>query len=201
MADPLAVVSVVASIIQLVDFGTRVLKRLEEYQSNARQIPESFRHIKIELPILLDALRQTKAAIDSGSMHDDTKKVLHAVEGCKTQIEDLDAIVMKVLPAPGDSRTIRSRKAFSSLRCDGKVKKITTIVRGYIQALTYHAATTSSILQKPLADQNPSCPAASSTVPFRRDPDFIDRNVLVDIKEKLREPAARVAIVGLGGVG
>ena len=68
MAEALAVVGIVANIIQLVDFGSRVLKRLEEYQSKLGEIPEAFRHIKAELPILLDALRQTKAAIDAGSI-------------------------------------------------------------------------------------------------------------------------------------
>jgi hypothetical protein len=68
MAEALAVVGIVANIIQLVDFGSRVLKRLEEYQSKLGEIPEAFRYIKAELPVLLDALRQTKAAIDAGSM-------------------------------------------------------------------------------------------------------------------------------------
>ncbi|TKA24288.1 hypothetical protein B0A54_17934 [Friedmanniomyces endolithicus] len=40
------------------------------------------------------------------------------------------------------------------------------------------------------------------TVPFPRDPDYVDRGPLIDeIHEKLGAPAARVALVGLGGVG
>jgi predicted house-cleaning noncanonical NTP pyrophosphatase (MazG superfamily) len=57
MVEALAVVGIVANIIQLVDFGSRVLKRLEEYRSELGDILEAFRHIKIELPVLLDALR------------------------------------------------------------------------------------------------------------------------------------------------
>ena len=38
-------------------------------------------------------------------------------------------------------------------------------------------------------------------VPFRRDPDFVDRAALLDeILERCSEPASRVALVGLGGV-
>jgi hypothetical protein len=38
--------------------------------------------------------------------------------------------------------------------------------------------------------------------PFCRDPDFIDRpDILAWIHEKLARPAARAALVGLGGVG
>ncbi|RYP14834.1 hypothetical protein DL766_009577 [Monosporascus sp. MC13-8B] len=76
MAEALTVVGIVANIIQLVDFGSRVLKRLEEYQSKFGDVPEAFRHIKAELPVLLDALRQTKAAIDAGSMRDESKNAL-----------------------------------------------------------------------------------------------------------------------------
>ena len=150
MAEALAVVGIVANIIQLVDFGSRVLKRLEEYQSKLGEIPEAFRHIKAELPILLDALRQTKAAIDAGSMQDETKNaLLPAVEGCGVQIKALDDVIMKALPASGDSWARRGRKALGSLRYDAKVEKIITVIRGYIQTLTYHAAASLSL--RPLA--------------------------------------------------
>ncbi|KAJ5899151.1 hypothetical protein N7495_003895 [Penicillium taxi] len=40
------------------------------------------------------------------------------------------------------------------------------------------------------------------TIPFRRDPDFVDRGTLVDqIQEKGATEGARIALVGLGGVG
>lgn len=150
MAEALAAVGIVANIIQLVDFGSRVLKRFEEYQSKLGEIPEAFRHIKAELPVLLDTLRQTKVAIDTGSIQDETKKaLLPAIEGCGVQIKSLDDVIMKVLPASGDSWIRRGRKALRSLRYDVKVEKITAVVRGYIQTLTYHAAASSSL--RPLA--------------------------------------------------
>ncbi|KAJ5494842.1 P-loop containing nucleoside triphosphate hydrolase protein [Penicillium fimorum] len=45
-------------------------------------------------------------------------------------------------------------------------------------------------------------PPPLSTVPFPRDPDFVDRGSLLDqIFEKEATPGARIALVGLGGVG
>jgi hypothetical protein len=44
-------------------------------------------------------------------------------------------------------------------------------------------------------------PSPSSTVPFRRDPDFVDRDILAEIEQKCSRPASRTALVGLGGVG
>ncbi|PGH12591.1 hypothetical protein AJ80_06649 [Polytolypa hystricis UAMH7299] len=45
-------------------------------------------------------------------------------------------------------------------------------------------------------------PSPISTVPFSRDPDFVDRGTLLDqIHEKCSRPASRIALVGFGGVG
>jgi hypothetical protein len=140
MAESLAILGIIANIIQVVDFGSRVLKRLEEYHSELGDIPEVFRHIKNELPVLLDALRQTKIAIDAGCMQDESKKaLLPAIEGCLIQIKALDDIIAKALPAPGDSWSKKGRKALGSFRYETKVEKITAVIRGYIQTMTYHA--------------------------------------------------------------
>lgn len=148
MAEALAVVGVVANMVQLIDFGSKVLLRLNEFQSNAREIPKTFQHIKAELPVLLDTLEQTKTAIETGSIRDETKKaLLPAIDGCRRQIESLDILIMKVLPLAGDSWRERSRKAISSLRQDAKVGKIRSDLQGYIQTLTYYHAAASSTLR------------------------------------------------------
>ena len=51
------------------------------------------------------------------------------------------------------------------------------------------------------AGGSPPNPSPSSTVPFSRDPDFIDRDEIADVEEKCSKPASRAALVGLGGVG
>jgi nucleoside phosphorylase len=49
---------------------------------------------------------------------------------------------------------------------------------------------------------NETSPSPSCVVPFRRDPDFVDRGTLLDqIGEKCSTPASQIALVGLGGVG
>ncbi|KAJ5633693.1 hypothetical protein N7528_001535 [Penicillium herquei] len=45
-------------------------------------------------------------------------------------------------------------------------------------------------------------PSPGSTVPFQRDPDFVNRDILLrQIDEKTSVPGCRIALVGLGGVG
>ncbi|KAM0714759.1 hypothetical protein Q7P37_009776 [Cladosporium fusiforme] len=52
------------------------------------------------------------------------------------------------------------------------------------------------------AERPETPPSPLSTVPFLRDPDYVHREWLVtEIRHKLSVPGARVALVGLGGVG
>lgn len=45
MAESLAVIGIIANIVQLVDFSTRVLHRFHEFQLNVKDIPVAFRQI------------------------------------------------------------------------------------------------------------------------------------------------------------
>jgi hypothetical protein len=44
-------------------------------------------------------------------------------------------------------------------------------------------------------------PRPSSTVPFRRDPDFVKRGIFDEIDQRCSVPGSWTALVGLGGVG
>ncbi|KAN0085314.1 P-loop containing nucleoside triphosphate hydrolase protein [Elaphomyces granulatus] len=201
MAEALAVVAVVSSIVGLVDFGSKVLHRLNDFQSSRGEIPETFKHIKDELPILLETLYQTKVAVEKGGIKEETKKaVLLVVNGCQTQITLLDNLIARSLPREEDSWTKKAGKAIFSLRQDAKVAKITAILRTHIQSLTNYRVTTSSTLQAG-NDTLSTRPIPSSTVPFRRDRDFVHRETLSEIQTRCSQPASRVALVGLGGVG
>ena len=148
MAEALAVVGVVASIVQLVDFGAKVLHRLNDFQSSCGEIPKVFEHVKAELPILLETLDQTKDAVEKGSMKEDIKKaLLLVVKGCLAQITTLDNLISISLPQEGDSWRKRTGKAILSLRQDSKVTRITTTLRTHIQSLTNYRVAALSTLQ------------------------------------------------------
>jgi hypothetical protein len=90
MAEAIAVIGLVASIVQLVDFSSRVLHRLEEFQVGLGEVPMSFRHIKAELPVLQDTLQQTREAIEAGSVRNETKKALDpAIKGARNRLDCL----------------------------------------------------------------------------------------------------------------
>lgn len=132
MAEALAVVGVVASIVQLVDFGSRVLLRLNEFQSSVGEIPKTFQHIKAELPVLLDTLEQTKTAIQNGSVRDETKKaLLPAIDGCRTQIGLLNIVIGKVLPLQvtlGERKVERRFRAFARMEKSGRYGRTCRVI-------------------------------------------------------------------------
>ncbi|PVH91840.1 ankyrin [Periconia macrospinosa] len=152
MAEALAVVGVVTSIVQLVDFSTRVVSRLDEFYSVAKEVPKSFRHVKTELPLLTTTLEQLKAAIDTTPVADSSKKaLLPVIAGCTEQVEQLDIILKKTIPETNDSWGRKGKKAVASLHHDAKVESITKALRNYVGILTFYYAAASSTLQ-PLTD-------------------------------------------------
>ncbi|OBT38491.1 hypothetical protein VE00_11148 [Pseudogymnoascus sp. WSF 3629] len=152
MADPLTIVGIVANIVQLVDFSTKVLARLNDFQSSLGEIPKAFRHIKAELPVLQETLKTTKDKIDHGAIEDLTKAaLLPAVQGCKIQVAALDGLLAETLPVAGDSRFKKTTKALWSITQDSKVESIMKTLHGYITTLTFYHAAASSTLQ-PLKD-------------------------------------------------
>lgn len=142
MAEALAAVGVVASIIQVVDFGYKIIRRLDEYSNNLDEIPKSLQQISTQLPLLLDTLKSTQHAIGTGVIRSETETaLLPVINGCKAQIELLDAIIHKLLPSSSDSLAQRGKKAWSSLKQDSNVDKITSALGNYVQTLTfYHSA-------------------------------------------------------------
>src|ERR1700760_1703086 len=121
MAEAFAVIGIVANIVQLADFGAKVLERLNEFQSRSQEIPKPFRDVKIELPILLQTLKETKLAIQHRNVDEETTKaLLLVVNGCQDQITLLDDLLKKVLPNQTDSWTKKTGKALLSFRQDSK---------------------------------------------------------------------------------
>jgi hypothetical protein len=193
--DPISTLSLVANIIQVVSFGTTVVKRLEEYRSKTGDLPEAFKHISIKLPALLHKLKQTEAAANNGTIPAADRKVLMPIlSGCTKEIQTLEQIIAKALPKDGDSGVKRGFKAVGSLRYDARVEKSIREIERYIPLLTYFAVATNNTTPLPR-------PSPGTTSPFPRDPHFVDRDVLTEVLARSQTLCPRLALVGLGGVG
>ena len=61
MAEALAIVGLVSAIAQFVDFGLKIVERLQDFHSSVNEVPKAFRDVRVELPLLLDTLKRTQA--------------------------------------------------------------------------------------------------------------------------------------------
>lgn len=195
MAEALAIVGLVSALIQFVDFGSKIVERLQDFYSSVNEVPKAFRDVKVELPLLLDTLKRTQAKAESGALSKETQEaLLPVVEGCRSQVELLDSILVKTLPKPGDSSLRRGIMAFSSVGQEKKVEQIASTLRKYIQTLTYHEAT--SAIRLVIQPTKPCF-----IMPFDRDQGFVGReDILQEIESRFKNQR-RVALAGIGGVG
>ena len=159
MTEALAAVGAVASIVQVVDYGSKILLRLHEFQSKLRGAPTAFQRLQIELRVLLDALKHTQLVLETGAISEGSREALHhAVNDCRVQIENLSNLLAKILPADGDSWRKRGIKAIASLCQDNRVRDIRAELGRCIQVLTYYHAAFSSSLNQAAVQQAVTSP-------------------------------------------
>jgi hypothetical protein len=146
MAEAVAIASIAATIVQLVQFSSTVLGRINEYYSTSKGIPKSFQPLHSQLPVLQECLKITKADINTGKVNDALSDALRpSVEGCRQQIESLDKLLDKHLPKLGDSRGRKGMKALLSIHEQTKLDRISSVIGGYVRTLTfYHTVAASS---------------------------------------------------------
>ena len=81
MAEALAVLGLVSSIVQLVDFGSRVLARLKQFQTDSHDLSDTLQSIKVRLPLILDAVKRTREQAGNGFVTESTAQALTPVIG------------------------------------------------------------------------------------------------------------------------
>ena len=139
MAEAIAAISLVSNIVQFIQLGSKVISRLNDFNSSINDVPKVFRDIRIELPLLLDTLQKTKKQAETGNVPAETEKaLLPVVDGCCDQVEILDDTLKRVLTTSEDSSWQRGRKALTSIGVEKKSQTIIETLRGYVQILTYY---------------------------------------------------------------
>ncbi|KAK1047098.1 hypothetical protein LTR74_017830 [Friedmanniomyces endolithicus] len=147
MADPITIVGAIASVVQLIDFSTRVLIRLNEYQSNHKELPSAFAHIASQLPILREILEKSKDGMYHQSISpDEVQTIKPCLRGCQQQVEKLDGILSAILPDAREGRVKRMTKGFRSLWEESDIRKIDAEIESYVNRLTFYCAWSSSQL-------------------------------------------------------
>ncbi|KAJ5616419.1 hypothetical protein N7537_001533 [Penicillium hordei] len=195
--EALAVVGLVSNIICFVQTGSKLVKRIQDYNSNIAELPSAFKGVSLRLPLLIEIIDRTKAQAESGKFTVSTQDALQAVvEDCNRQIESLDNIFTKILPDTSDTSWKRKRKALSSVAKESKIEQISRILQGHVLILTYHQAmgVVTPVADKPVVD-------TVFFVPFTRDPNFVGRADVFDEIDRRFKSESRVSLAGIGGVG
>ena len=207
-AEVVVVVGLIANIVSLLDCGGKIVGRLGEFRSRTEGVPETFRDLKTELPLLLKTLDETKQQAEAGMIDIDTQGVLLPVlDGCHKQVKDLERILAKALPTKEDNSWQVRMKAITSVYQDKKVKAIVDTLRGYMATLTHNQVTRLGglDLKKYLHTTRSLSPLLETravfSIPFDRDYGYIDRTGIISELDERVKTRRRVGLSGIGGVG
>lgn len=210
--EGLAVISIIANIVQLVDFTDKIISRVKDYSQDDRGIPRAFRDMQTALPLIGITLREDEMQVTRLRITEEKCNVLKPVlKECESKLRELATIFEKAMREQGESKF---QKAFSSLRQDKKVAEIAQALFLFLQSLTYYHVASAPTLDDiaALLESVPRLNAAATpttskvhhVVPVQSSEDFVGRKeVLADLESKLCLPEkhCRVALVGLGGIG
>ena len=217
MAEAVAVIGLASSIVQLLDFGSKVGARLNEFKSDSQDLSGTLKTIKVQLPLILNTVKRTQEQAQNGLVSEPTAEALQAVvKDCKQAVIQLDGILTKILPPKGASSWQRRAFAFKSLAYDKEIQRTTSYLDRNISVLTLHQVTAAAELSKIHAIHTSDQSLVSNVtavsqqtqrkpifmVPFPRDSLFVGReNILAQITEDMSVQQGRLALVGIGGVG
>ena len=207
--EALLVLGLIANIFQVFDFTNKAIERIRESRQDLHDIPKAFRDVQIVLPLLANTLGKTKQHIEAGGLDEGTCKALMPVlQDCQSRVQHLNHIFDRLLPIKGSSKIMRSWKAISSLGQDKKFEETMRLIWRHIALLTYHHVAAPPITITTAIATDLYSPAQSQDtcflVPIQWAEDFTGREAQIRIlNSKLCHTGkhARVAIVGLGGIG
>jgi hypothetical protein len=210
MAEALAIVGLVSAIIQFVDFGSKVVERLNEFGSDIHELPKAFQAIKVQLPLLIDTLNRTQRQATAGHISDATAVALiPLIDACLNEIKVLQIILDKTIPPQKSSSWKRRLLALKSLAHDKDVDRSITKLESHIRLLTFHQSTSNSddlLILRVLPQAYSSTPRQPRKpvfmVPFDRDETFVGRKDILDsIHQKVNASRRHAVLTGIGGVG
>ena len=138
--DPVTALGVAAAIVQFVNLGVKVTKKLSEYvNASPGDMPKSLRSINIQLPLLLNALSRIQDESQIKKYDTELQYILNGVAiGCLKLARELDDISNRLKPKAGENLAAKVKKAFSSLKVDQRILDIDRGLQGYIQVLVLH---------------------------------------------------------------
>jgi hypothetical protein len=106
MAEAVPFVAVISSIVQLIDFTSKVVVRLNSILSRVKESPKSLSYLKYELPMLLTILQQIHHAIKEDRLPPRCGMAFPpTIDSYKRLIEEVETTPFKTLLTQIDGKT------------------------------------------------------------------------------------------------
>jgi N-terminal domain on NACHT_NTPase and P-loop NTPases len=203
----------IGAVIAIIDGSVKVC---EGARKDAK-LGMTFETVGNQLPILRDILQTCHEhfkPIEASLPDDAAQGLLKTIDNCQRRARELDTIFKITISSKDDQWWERSRIVAQRLGEGSKVEELMKAIAEDVQNLVnYHAVkpanpTLYKKLEEIIKETALLAASPSSTVPFRRDVDFVDRGkpnstetILEHIEQRCKPGASRVALVGIGGAG
>lgn len=141
MAEAFAVIGLASALLQFVDFGTKVIRRLRQLEDQAAESTTCFRCVRNRLPLMLDLVKRIMLQMDAGLVSDKSKEVMYpVVQNCISQAQELDKLFNRSLPQPNDNPWVRGKKAIYGVWSESEIERIDVGMKSNFDLLV-HAGT------------------------------------------------------------
>ena len=164
MAEAVATVGLVAAIIQISKFAKDVILRYKELHSATKTLPEIYRSIGFDLPVVLVAVDRIKDHASVSFLSEYEEAVITALlEACCANVKNLNDILAKVLPSSSANKWDKAALAMQSLRYESDVRKTMACLDSHVQKLMFYQMSSSLVFALPSHDSRGSSPLARSS--------------------------------------
>lgn len=187
-------IGLAASIVQFVDFCSKVAKKLKDVTAGTGTETLLVQNI---LPLLLTSLKDLGKRIEFGDVDEDTQKAVSlALEGMTALVKDLEELLDLYLVAGSEKYWKKWAKAAIAV-LTARNKRL----KGMLEDLRhYHSAL---VLQQtvfiPKTTTSPK--GIPFMVPFPKDENFVNRSDLIQRMRDMLESRGLVILAGIGGSG
>lgn len=142
MGEAIAIIGLIAAIVGLVEFSTKVAERLSDFTSDIDDVPEAFRTIKTQIALFSDTLQRVQAQAENGSVSIPTAKVLTpVVHNSISLTKKLETILKNTLPVKNATPFQKRLAALKSLGRDKDVLKCRDQLEHNTQLLVFYQTT------------------------------------------------------------
>lgn len=118
-------------VLTLIDMACKTISRVQEYTSQASDIPASLRSTQLYLPLLADFLNNAK----SQGLYKQ-QIVRDVLIECNKQLEALEKEAKRIIPLPADTERQRWSKAMISMRTESRIQRAEQDIEKYQETLT-----------------------------------------------------------------